>query len=160
MSKRIYHAPLGATSISVNGQTYDVDGKGRLHCEDESAHAELLSHGYTFGDAPAAPAGDSDATKPGLELARWQRELDDREATLKSVEAGLVERETTLREVGESLSTRENELAARAADLANKETDMAMRVFALDQREAALAAAAPPPPPPPADQTPAKGKGK
>lgn len=150
---RVYTAPAGATSITINGQTYDVDSKGKLKCDDDSAHADLLSHGFIYGDAPTATAP---TTYSADELARMKAALEEHAANLQADfnkrDAGLAEREKTLREVGESLNGREAELAARAADLGNRET-------ALVLREAALAATTPPPPPaPPADTKSGKGK--
>lgn len=152
---RIYRAPEGATSVTVNGKEYVVDAKGRLKCDDESAHAELLSHGYTYGDAPVAQKSALEDNAAHLK----QREdiVLEREQKLAQAITGMAEREDTLRTVGESLAARETELSARAADLANRETDLTLRAHAVEQREAALAATAPPPPPAP-DGKPAKGK--
>jgi hypothetical protein len=167
MTKRTYHAPAGATSITVNGKTYEVDTKGKLHCDDEAAHADLLSHGYTFGDAPVATAlvVTDDATlraqlDAALEAVGARTvELDAREAELDRRDVELAEAVTKATEQVAAAKLRGTELDQRAADLANRETDLTMRLFAVEQREVALAASAPPPPPaPPADGKPAKGK--
>lgn len=163
MSKRTYLAPLGATSITVNGRTYEVDGKGRLHCSDEAAHADLLTHGYRDADEAAeADAGAVVVTKPGLELAQWQRELDERALEQAAHGVSLAEREAALEErtkaAAVALASQADELNRRAAALADGETSLAMRLHAIEQREAALAAA--PPPPPPADPVSTKKPGK
>jgi hypothetical protein len=155
-NKRIYRAPLGATSITVNGNTYEVDAKGNLECNDDAAHADLLSHGYTYGDDAAADDHVPDRID-GRELAAWQKELDERVVVLREREADLDERHAALNARAAELEDQAATLAAYRTDLANKETDLTIRTHQLEQREAALAAAVPPPPP----EAPAvKSKGK
>jgi protein tyrosine phosphatase (PTP) superfamily phosphohydrolase (DUF442 family) len=151
MEKRTYKAPVGATSITVSGKTYDVDGKGNLQCDDDSVHDVLLSHGFTYGDAPVVPT-----TYSADDLARMKAALEERAAQLQADfearDQSLTDYRITLDKFDNELKDREAALNARAADLGNRETALVMR-------EAALAAAAPPPPPaPPADAKPSKAK--
>lgn len=92
---RTYTAPAGASSITVHGKTYEVNAKGKISVEDEGAHAELLSHGYTYGDAPkTAPTNYSaaDLAQRAADLATRETDLalrlhavEQREAALAAV---------------------------------------------------------------------------
>lgn len=138
-----YQAPVGATSISIDGQSYEVDKDGVVSVPAHADHAHLLAHGYRqFGD-------DAVATKaaPGsaeVVLADRAAELDAREAdfairqeqfeqSLKTAVADLDDRVAKLQALAAELDAREVALDALAVTLTAKPADPA-----------------PPAPPPPA----------
>lgn len=141
---RKYTAPLGATSITIGGETFEVK-KGIVTVDEAVSHADLISHGYVpEGEEPVAAASVADLRE--VEFAEAAQFLNERRTELDTREAALAALAT-------ELNVRAAELDAREAALAARDVDLAMREHAVVQREAV-------PPPPPTGDAPAKRGGK
>lgn len=164
---RKYHAPEGATSISIDGESFDVNKAGLVAVPEHASHEAMLAHGYRLdGDAIVV----ADAIKAGPDSLEWK--LAQRASELDGFEASLADKHAAANARAAELDSRESDLATRTeqfeqsiktatADLDARAGELVTRAAELDQREAdlkALAALSAPPPPPSAADLPTKKK--